>query len=249
MNFIKKLIIILSLCSILIGACKTTGRVKIEDFKVNMESPQYTIGEVDLQLETLMGMGPLKKQTVTVLYFPREDAVCLRYKYEFYTYNQFWDKRGRLKFINALQKYNEDYEARNLQRNNIKSQEKYGTVRGYLAWQLISYTVQAYANMNVDLGYIFKDRSPYFSVCQGEAEFINELIGNDNAGPGNEKSGGKSGGNNRTSPAVTMYFTRAQAAELSEIFEQYVLSDIHLPDEYEEANIPAKKDDVPKDDY
>jgi len=245
MKFLKKSIIILSLC-ILIGACKTTNRVKVEDFKVNMESPQYTIGEVDLQLETLMGMGPLKKQTVTVLYFPREDAVCLRYKYEFYTYNQFWDKRGRLLFINALQKYNEDYEARNLQRNSVQSLQKYGTVRGYLVWQLISYTVQAYANMNVDLGYTFKDRSPYFSVYQREAEFINELIGNDNAGPDDN---GKSGGNNRTSPALSMYFTRAQAAELSEIFEQYVLSDIHLPDEYEEANIPAKKDDVPKDDY
>jgi len=246
MRFLKKLPVILFLC-VSISACKTTKAVKAEDFKVNINSPQSVVGEIELQLDTLMGMGPIKKQTVTVLYFPREDAICLKYKYEFYTYHQFWDKRGRLLFINALQKYNEDYDARNLKRNSAQSLQKYGTIRGYLVWQLISYTVQAYANMDVDLGYIFKDRSPYFSVYQREAEFINELIGNDNVGPGSE---GKSGGNNRTSPAITMYFTRAQAAELADIFEQYTIPDNYLPDDYEEFNIPPpKKDDVPRDDY
>jgi AAA+ ATPase superfamily predicted ATPase len=245
MKFLKKLLIIFFFV-ISISACKTISTVKVEDFKVNINSPQSVIGEIELQLDTLMGIGPIKKQTVTLLYFPREDVICLRYIYEFYTYNQFWDKRGRLIFINALQKYNEDYEARNLQRNSIKSMQKYGTVRGYLVWQLISYTVQLYGNMNVDLGYTFKDRSPYFSVYQREAEFINELIGDDNAGPGEK---GKSGGNNRTSPDITMYFTRAQAAELAEIFEQYIVPDNHLPDEYEEIDIPSKKDNIPRDKY
>jgi len=232
MKFFKKLLIIFFFV-ISISACKTTNTVKVEDFKVNMNSPQTTIGEVELQLDTLMGMGPLKKQTVTVLYFPKEDAICLRYRYEFYTYNQFWDKRGRLLFINALQKYNEDYEARNLQRNSNKSQQKYGRVRGYLVWQLISFTVQAYANMDVDLGYTFKDRSPYFSVYQRDAEYIDN----------------RARDNNRTSPDITMYFTRAQAAELAEIFEQYIIPDNHLPDDYEEFDTPAKKDDVPRDKY
>jgi len=232
MKLFKKLLIIFFI-SISISACKTTDTVKVEDFKVNMNSPQSVIGEVDLQLETLLGMGPIKKQTVTLIYFPKEDAIGLKYRYEFYTYHQFWDKRGRLKFINALQKYNEDYEARNLQRGSSKSQQKYGTVRGYLVWQLISLTVQARANMNVDLGYTFKDRSPYFSVYQREAEYLDDMARD----------------NNRISPTVTMFFTRAQAAELAEIFEQYIVPDNHLPDDYEELDIPAKKDGVPKDKY
>jgi hypothetical protein len=229
----------------LISACNTSGRVKVEDFKVNMNSPQVTVGEIELQLDTLMGMGPLKKQTVIVSYFPREDAICLKYKYEFYNYNQFWDRKGRLNFINALVKYNEDYDARNLQMGSSKSQQKYGTTRGFLVWQQFSFTVQAHANMNVDFGYTFKNRSPYFSVYQREAEFINELIGNDNSGDGEMKSGG----NNRTSPTITMYFTRAQAAELSEIFEQYIIPGSHLPDDYEEANIPANENDISIDKY
>ena len=232
MKFLKKLPIIFFLV-ISISACKTTDVVKVEDFKVNINSPQSTIGEIDLQLETLMGMGPIKKQTVTVLYFPREDAVCLRYKYEFYTYNQFWDKKGRISFIDALKKYNADYEARNLPRDSNRSQQKYGTIRSYLVWQLASLTVQAYGNMNIDLGYTFNNRSPYFSVYQREAEYLDD----------------RARDNNRISPVITMYFTRAQAAALAEIFEQYIIPDNHLPDDYEEFDIPAKKDSIPRDKY
>jgi len=232
MNILKKLAIILFI-GLSLSACKTGGVVKIEELKVNMSSPQSVIGEVELQLETLMGMGSLKKQNVSVIYFPKEDAVCLKYKYEFYTYNQFWDKRGRIGFINALQMYNEDYEARNLQRKSNKTQQKYGTVRGYLVWQQLSFTVQASANMNIDLGYIFNDKSPYFSVYQRAAEYIDK----------NARD------NNRTSPSITMYFTRAQAAELAEIFEQYITPDNNLTDEYGEPDTPAKKDDIPRDDY
>jgi len=234
MKFFKNVTIFLFL-ALLAGACKTAdgAKVKVEDFKVNMTSPQTAIGEIELQLESMMGMGPIKKQTVSVIYFPREDAVCLKYKYEFYTYNQFWDRKGRLLFINALQEYNEDYDARNLQAKSSKSQQKYGTVRGYLVWQQANFLVQAYANMNVDLGYTFKDRAPYFSVYQRDAEYIDK----------NARD------NNRISPNITMYFTRAQAAKLSEIFEQYIVPDIDISDDYEEPETPAKKTDTPKDTY
>jgi hypothetical protein len=232
MKIFQKLIIILSL-GISAGACKTNDTVKVEDFTVNMNSPQTSIGEIELQFETMMGLGGIKKQNVDVLYFPREEVVCLKYKYEFYTYHQFWDRKGRLLFINALQKYNDDYDERNLQRNLNKSQSKYGTVRGYLIWQQLSFTVQAHANMNIDLGYTFKDKSPYFIVYQRDTEYIDN----------------RARDNNRISPNVTMYFTRAQAAVLSDLFEQYIIPDYSLSDDYEEANIPTKKDDIPRDNY
>jgi len=233
MNLLNRSILFLFL-SILICTCKTTERVKIEDFKVNINSPKISIGQIEIQFEQILGLGSLKKQTVNVFYYPKEDAVCLTFWYEFYTYNQFWDRRGRSMFINALQKYNEDYEARNLLRNPNKSLQKYGTIRGYLVWQQLAFTVQASANMNVDLGYTFKDRSPYFSVFQRDAEYIDETAKD----------------NSRTSPYITMYFTRAQAAELAEIFEQYMLPNTDFQDDYKEPPMPpAKKDEVPRDIY
>jgi len=234
MKIINKVLFLLSF-SIIITACNTTKKTIVEDFTVNLNSPQTTVGEIDLQLETLLGLGKLKKQTVTALFFPKEDVICLRYKFEYYTFNQFWNKKARALFISALQKYNEDYNARDLQKGNNKSQIKYGTFRSYLVWQQFSFTVQARANMNVDLGYTFKDKSPYFSVYQREAKYIDKDARD----------------NNRTSPNLTMYFTRAQAAELAAIFEQYTTTN-DMPEEYEEYeefNIPQKKSDVPKDDY
>ncbi|GBU28834.1 hypothetical protein R84B8_02396 [Treponema sp. R8-4-B8] len=231
MKSINKLLIIFAL-SITITACSTFKRAKVEDFTVNMNSPQVTIGEVEVQFETLMGLGKLKKQSVSVLYFPKEDVVCLKYRYEFYTFHQFWNKKGRLNFISALQKYNEDYEARDLQKGNKKSQLKYGVVRSYLVWQMLSFTVQASGSMNIELGYTFKDKSPYFSLHQRSAEYIDD----------------KSRDNNKTSSVITMYFTRAQAAELSALFEHYIIKD-EIPDEYQESYIPAKENNPDKDAY
>jgi len=197
-----------------------------------MNSPQTTIGEVEMQFETMMGLGSLKKHNVTVLYFPKEDVVCLKYAYEYYTYHQFWNKKGRLYFISALQKYNEDYTARNLQKNDNKSRRKYGIVRGFLVWQMFSFSIQANANMNVELGYNFKDKSPYFTVFQRSAEFLSD----------------RSRDSNRSSPNITIYFTRAQAAELSAIFEQYIIQGETL-EEYQESYIPADAADPNKDVY
>ena len=160
-----------------------------------------------------MTFGRLKKESVEVLYFPREDAVCLKYRREMTTYYQFWSYAGRQTFITALEKYNRDYNERSLITKNRKTIRSYGVVEGYLYWQMFSFTVQAQGNMNVQLGYQFRDDAPYFSVNQREAEYKEEM----------------SRDNNRTSAAVTMYFTRAQAAELAALFEQSFLQTVAIP--------------------
>jgi len=230
MKIFKKLVFIFSLC-IIAGACKTIPNAKVEDLKVSMNSPKTKAGEVDLQLDQFFGLGNFKKHNVDVFYYPKEDAVCLVYKYEFYTYYQFWDKKGMVKFINALKKYNEDYDAHNLQKNN-KSQQKYGSIRGYLVWQQLSFTVQAKANVDVDLGYAFKNNAPYFTAYQRAAEYTDE----------------RARDNNRTSPNLSMFFTRAQAAALAEIFEQYI-NDDDLPGVSDEKYTPPAKNTIPKDVY
>jgi len=238
MKFFKKMVFIFSLC-IIAGACKTVPKDKVENFTVSMKSPKSKIGTIDLQFDQFFGLVNFKKQNVDVFYYPKEDAFCLVYKYEFYTYRQFWDKKGRDKFLEALQKYNADYEAHNLQKSN-KSQQKYGSVRGYLVWQQFSITVQAHANMDVDLGYAFKNNSPYFTINQRAAEFIDN----------------RARDNNRISPNLSMYFTRVQAANLAEIFEQHkedteddYPDDDFEYDEYGESDTPPEKNDAPKDEY
>ena len=193
-----------------LASCATSGKQKkekIEEFSVNMESPQINIGEIELQMHPFMEMGGLKKHSVSVIYFPREDAVCVRFRRDYFTYSQFWDTNARLAFLGALKQYNEDYDTRNLDTVNRKSKQKYGVTRGYLNWQQFSYTIRARGNMNLELGYDFKNRSPYFTVTQMEAQYIDEV----------------SRDNDMLSVAIPLYFTRAQAATLASIFEQEFL--------------------------
>jgi len=195
-------VLILS-CFAFLASCGTLGKPK-EKFTVSLRSPHVPIGEIETQFNAFLSFGSLKKDIVKVSYFPREDAVCLQYRRDLVTYHQFWSYSGRQSFITALEQYNTDYNARTLITKNRKTIRQYNTVEGYLYWQMYRFTVQAKANMKVEIGYQFRDNSPYFSIHQRETEYKEDM----------------SRDNNRTSPAITMFYTRAQAAELAAIFDQ-----------------------------
>jgi len=202
-------ILILS-CFTLLAGCGSLSRQR-EKFVVSLNSPQIPIGEIEAQFNAFLSFGSLKKDNLKTIYFPKEDAVCLQYRREFITYHQFWSYSGRQTLITALEQYNNDYTERNLNTQNRKTLRNYGAVEGYLYWQQFSFTVLAKANVNIDIGYQFKDNAPYFSVNQREAEFKEDTSSRDN---------------NRTSSAVTLYFTRAQAAELAALFDQSFLQSL-----------------------
>jgi len=204
--------LILVLAATALISCQTAPKKKPADvFTVHWDSPRFQIGEVEVQVNTVLGLsGKLKKLTVPVFYFPQEDAVVLRFRPEFTTYQQCWSGRGRLDFIEALNKYNEDYDARVLEERNRKSSRKYGLVQGYLIWQQFQYTIRARGTMNMELGYAFKDRAPYFQVNMLSAEYIDEI----------------SRDSNRTSPVLPMFYTRAQAADLAALFNREYLDDL-----------------------
>jgi len=201
-----KLIAIL-IITLTLSACATTKKTVQEEFTVDLDSPQINLGEVEIQFDRFLGMGGLKKENIAVSYFPREDAICLLFRIDFTSNYQFWSKNGREAFITALENYKKDYDERSLARNSKATRRKYGVTQGYLIWQMSRYTVQARANMDVELGHNFKDRSPYFTIYQREAKYIDPIARD----------------NNRESQEVMMYFTRAQADELAAIFDpQYI---------------------------
>ena len=193
-------------CFAFLAACGTLGQPK-EKFTVSLRSPRVPIGEIEVQFNAFLSFGSLKKDIVKVSYFPREDAVCLQYRRDLVTYHQFWSNSGRQALISSLEQYNTDYNARVLIPKNRRTIRQFNNVEGYLYWQMDRFTVQAKANMKVELGYQFRDNSPYFSIHQREAEYKEEM----------------SRDNNRTSPAITMFFTRSQAAELAALFDQSFL--------------------------
>ena len=206
--------VLLPLAVILVfTACASRPRPN-DKFIVELSSPRLPAGEIETQIDRAFPLIGLKKIIVDVSYYPYDDAVCLRYRSDFFNYYQFWSKAGREVFLSALEKYNVDYSARDLAAKNRKSKKTYGGTEGYLIWQMYSLTRRAQANMDMELGYAFKDNSPYYAVTQKLASYIDNI---------NKE-------NNMNSQEITMYFTRAQAQELATLFDQDFLRGLVSPE-------------------
>jgi hypothetical protein len=205
-----KIISLLLLVFTVIG-CKTIKRqIEIAEqrepkFKATLRSPKVSVGQVEAQLDrSLFG---LKKLKVNVTYSPVEDALCIEFKRNTVTNYQFYNRTNRSDFLKALEKYIDDYDNRNLVNNNKTTKKQYGdSDEGYLIWKLTKVSEQYYANIDFSFGYLFKEKSPFFTITQGEAIFENIF-----AKTKDEKI--------NTNGEFQLFFTRAQALDLANYFD------------------------------
>lgn len=237
--YVMKKLSLLLIFMLLFMACKTAPKETREPFEPNQKSPNVEIGEVDFQLEKILLPG-LRKINAVVLYFPVEDAVCLRWRMDMHTYHMYWSPEGRKLFVSALTQYKEDFQARAFGKNGRKARRKYGTSYGYLSWQMTSFSVLARNETVLDFGYHFADRIPYYTITQRDVEFID---------PHSQE-------NYRTLSSMPFYFTRKQADAFTALFDDELLAtaraaaltrpiqpDIDIYDDEPEYN-----DDIDKDD-
>jgi hypothetical protein len=207
-----KVMLLLLLVFTFIG-CKTIKK-QIEiagqrepKFKVSLKSPKVQIGQVEAQLErTFLG---LKKIKINVTYSPVEDAVCLEFKRNTVTNYQFYKRSNRNAFLKALERYLNDYDNRNLI-NNKTTKGQYGSDEGYLIWKITKVSNQYNANIDFSFGYLFKEKSPFFTITQGEAIYEDIF-----AKSQNEKF--------NTNGEFQLFFTRAQVMELADYFDPIFL--------------------------
>ena len=202
MKYIFTFLIILFL-----AGCSTTQKAEEELFTVNIKSPSIQVGSFSGQFEKVLGIGGLRKDDIAVDYYPTEDAVCLQYKNEYVTYHQFWNRSGREAFISALEKYKEDYSQRKFGKSSRKTKQNYGTINGYLYWQLFQYSKLASGSPTIDIGYYFNNKTPYFTINQREAYYLDPISREDN----------------KKSAEILIYFTRAQADSIAAVFDQQFL--------------------------
>ena len=149
----------------------------------------------------------LRMGEIEVIFYPRLNAVALSFRFDYITYRQFWDQPARLQFAAALRQYNTDFQARNLTSRYSRTRAAYGRVAGRIEWETFSFSKTHIANPVIELGYRFRNDSPYFTTLMRSAAAIN------NDGSSNPIE----------SLQINMYFTRAQAEELVKLFDQSYL--------------------------
>ena len=230
----KYLVIFSVVILFIFSACKSTNP-PVEPFFVSINSPKIPMGTVEAQLDRFFNMGGIDKNEFTIEYFPHEDAVCLQYRNDFITYHQFWNREGRQVFLDAVKQYGEDFEQRNLStKNNRNSMRRYGTVEGFLVWQTTQVSVRAMGNPKIEIGYRFRN----IPDSKGRAAFLilnqRQVLHEDPI----------TRGNNRLSPDVIIYFTRAQAETLAEFFDPHFIQTLSGIDPQTEPRSRAPELDV-----
>jgi hypothetical protein len=166
----------------------------------------YSVGEVTVSLDQAFSAS-LKIEQAEVLFYPRENEVALEFSNNAGQYRQFWTQEGRRFFIEALNRYKEDFANQHLITNYNKSRAAYGKAKGRFQWKTIKISATYLSLPYVELGYRFRDNAPYFTVYQISAK---------------EQSGSNKEGI-KESPHYSIYFTRAQAEELAKLFDDAFL--------------------------
>jgi hypothetical protein len=205
-------ILLLLLVIFAFTGCKTIKRQisekKEPKFKVEMKSPKVSVGKVEAQLEGMFLR--LKKVNVNVTYSPIEDAVCLEFKRNTITNYQFFSRENRAAFLKALENYTGDFDGHNLV-SDKKTKFQYGNTEGYLIWKLTKISEQIRDSVEFSFGYLFKEKSPFFTITQGEVIYEDIFAQNSN-----DKY--------LTNGEFQLFFTRAQSMELAAFFDQQFLN-------------------------
>ena len=202
-------VLALSSCAFFKNQVDKAGQ-KEKPFTVDYKSPSVKVGESQAQFDNSIPFMPIRSSDITVSYFPVDDAVCLEYRIDQTTFQMFWNKDAREAYKIALNKYNEDFEKRNLRSNRSGTTKKaYGSVEGYITWKGFSYGAVSDGSMTMELGYYFRNNSPFFTVTQGEASSINYMNSDLEENISGERP---------------VFFTRSQAEEIAALFDDELLN-------------------------
>jgi hypothetical protein len=174
----------------------------------------------------------IKQIPLTLKFDPRSNMAYIQFKYQTVTYRQYWDPANRAHFIAAVERYHADYEARNLpERKRRRSRRAYDTLTSLTEWQSLSFTTSARSRPRIYLGYAFHDNNPYFFITQMPAK--SEIVLDDTM--------------DRNSLHIELYFTRALATALAQLFDQGHLNSL-VPDYAQDRAIQPGAS-IPPDDY
>jgi len=183
-----------------------TARSSVEQTNMLADVEPFSIGTVRASFDKSFSQD-VATTNVEVIFYPRKNEVALVFRYDLLQYWQFWDEESRKQFVEALNRYKEDFTNQRLSTNYSKSRAIYGMVSGRCEWKTLSISGTYRSSPVIELGYRFKAGSPYFSTHQTKAK---------------EETGLNPKGIPESHP-FAMYFNRAQGDDLARLFDQAFL--------------------------
>jgi hypothetical protein len=197
----------------------------------------FPIGSAEAQLDRFLSP---KVNTVKIeaIFHPRLNAVALEFKYELATHRLYWNEAARKQFAASLELYKKDFDEKKLINSYRRTRAVYGNVKGRFEWEAFMFAKTHISIPTIDIGYRFKENTPFFSTYTRPAKEFQEDGDNSPA---------------EDSQQFYMYFTRAQADQLVLLFDQDYLMGLvkERTNDIFETSTEADKEayQTPKDDY
>lgn len=188
---------------------------------------------IDLDMTTIYTntvTGKLKKQDCTIVYFDKEKMAGFGSQYVMAYYYVSFSDNSRKKLANAYELYLSDFQNKKLDRENKKSQKVYGDIDIRLDWGTVKSSTPNWGTGKAQLGYKFKEGSPYFTIT------IYPIS--------NEKFKEDQDAYTPQSMLLTYSMTKAQGAEIKNFLsDEYLRPYMNIAEERKEESVKVEKDD------
>jgi hypothetical protein len=171
--------------------------------------------------------GQLKQRTGFLIYKPQTDLAGFQVRYDTSLYNFYMAENDRRMFIDAVNSYLADFEAKKLIRNSGKTKKIYGEAGGYEEFGLVEIMMPNVSKPGASFGYKFIRNSPYFCIRIDKSPNIAENLGT-----------------NKVPESIDQYyyFTKSQAKSLADFLTDENLAKVSAAYGSEDTSADQSKD-------
>lgn len=123
-----------------------------------------------MQLFAYNDMSVFGKIEASFVYDRKTQNAGLQYRSNVGGYNMMFSQATRKAIAAAYAQYIADFDAQALHKNKTASYKAYGEYPCRIEWGLFAQTASNYADTKVQAGYMFKGKSPYFTLTVWEVD-------------------------------------------------------------------------------
>jgi hypothetical protein len=177
-NMSKKSSIILScaLCAVMLCSCKSfpasSGTAK--SFQLNRISNIFTSNEYykydKAEAFSYTDYGVFGKIALSLIYDAKTNMAGIQFRSNLGGYNLLMNDAARHALADSVKEYLSDFDNQKLSRKRKASYKIYGQSPCRMEWGLLAQTASNYAETDVQMGYMFKGKSPYFTLTVWETK-------------------------------------------------------------------------------
>lgn len=159
-------------------ASSKRGAENSQSFDISTVSNIFITTQYDtlktMEVYTLNSAGFLVKSEAKIIEDKSSESVGLQFRSNGGTYNLFIPIDSVIAYSVSVDKYLDDFEKQNLSRKEKNSYKKYESVKCRVEWGPFSKMANSYAEPEVQFGYMFKKRAPYFTITAWQSKNLAE---------------------------------------------------------------------------